>query len=139
STHMMFLTKAPFPIYQLQKGVGAAGRYAIVNVNGVIYFVTPSRRMKSTVDGKNFEVYPTNVDDLWDSINTTRVAFIVGQYYPNLDQIHWYVSTGSSSTNNGCIIWDLRRKAWLYHSTGFKANVACLAQNRRLFTGHYNG
>lgn len=139
STHLMPLTKAPFPTYQLQKGIGAAGQNAMVNVNGTIFFVTPSLRMLSTIDGRNFQPYPTDIDDIWDSINPTRVSFISGIYYPTLNQIHWFVSTGSSSTNNLCIIWDVTRKAWLKNPTGFKANVACLVRNKRLFTGHYNG
>lgn len=139
STYLMPLTKAPFPVYTLQSKIGAAGRYSWVFVNGTIYFITPTRRMKATSDGVNFVEFPEYVDDLWDSINTTRIQYIRGIYYEQLGQIHWYVSTGSSTTNNVCIIWDIMRKAWLYHPTGFKANTACLVQNRRLFTGHYNG
>lgn len=139
STHLMPLTKSPFPVYTLQTKIGAAGRHAWVNVNGTIYFITPSRRMKSTNDGVTFSDYPSAVDDLWNSVNSTRIQFIQGIYYPQREEIHWIVSTGSNSTNNASIIWDLKRKAWLYNPTGFKANVGCLVQNRRLFTGHYNG
>jgi hypothetical protein len=139
STHLMPLTSAPFGVYQLQRGIGAAGRRSIVNVNGEIFFITPSLRMKSTSDGRTFVDYPNAVNDLWNSVNTTRIPYIEGIYYPNLQQIVWMVSTGSSSTNNAAIIWDVRSKAWLYHPSGFKGNVACLVQNRRLFTGHYNG
>lgn len=139
STHFMPLTKAPFPVYTLQTKIGAAGRNAWVFVDGTVYFITPSRRMKSTTDGKTFTDYPAFVDDLWDTVNTTRIPYITGVYFPTLYQIHWFVSTGSNTTNNASIIWDLKSKAWLYNPTGFKANVACLVQNRRLFTGHYNG
>lgn len=139
STHMMILTKAPFPIYQLQKGTGACGPDAIVNVDGTVYFITPSRRMKSTTNGLNFENYPSHVDDLWDRVNSTRLAYIQGIYYEKLYQIHWLVSLDSGITNEATIIWDVRRKAWLFNSTGFKANRACLVQGRRLMTGHYNG
>ena len=139
STHLMPLTISPFPVYTLQTKVGSAGRYSWVMVDGTIYFITPSLRMKSTTDGVNFKDYPSSVDNLWDSVNSTRIANITGIYYPSLYQIHWFVSTGSSTTNNICIIWDIKNQAWLYHPTGFKANVSCLVQNRRLFTGHYNG
>lgn len=139
STYYMPLTKSPFPVYTLQSKIGACGRYAWVFVDGTIYFITPSRRMKSTRDGINFTDYSTSVDNLWDNVNTSRLANIYGIYYPTLYQIHWFVSEGSGTTNNASIIWDIRRKAWLYNPTGFKANVACRAQNRRLFTGHYNG
>lgn len=139
STHLMPLTKAPFPVYTLQTKIGAAGHYSWVYADGVIYFITPSRRMKATKNGTDFIDFPEDVDNIWDSVNPTRIEFIHGIYYPKLMQIHWFVSTGSSTTNNVSIIWDLHRKAWLYNPTGFKANTACLVQNRRLFTGHYNG
>lgn len=139
STHLMILTKAPFPIYQLQKGTGACGPDAIVNVNGTIYFITPSRRMKSTTDGINFQNYPSHVDDLWNRVSASRLQYTQGIYYENLYQIHWLVSLDSSTTHNASIIWDIRRQAWLYNPTGFTANKAAIAQGRRLFTGHYNG
>lgn len=139
STHYMFLSQPPFAIFQIQKGVGAAGPDAVVNVNGTIYFITPQGRMKSTTDGKTFEDYPNAVNDLWDGGNSSRIKFIHGIYYPSLYQIHWLNSMGSSTTHDNSIIWDLKRKAWLTHPTGFRANTACLVQDRRLFTGHYNG
>lgn len=139
STHLMILTKAPFPIYQLQKGIGVAGSYAAVNVRGMIYFISPSKRMYATSDGVNFIDFPTNINSLWDTVNSSRIEYIQGIYVPSLEQIHWYVSTGTSTTNNVCLVWDLQRKCWLYHPTGFAVNVPALVQNRRLFGGHYNG
>ena len=139
STHLMVLTRQPFPIYQLQKGVGVAGRYAYAYANGTTYIVTPGRRMKSTTDGVNFTDYPTSIDDIWDSINPNRITFIRGIYMDTLNWIVWIVSTGSNTTNNYAIIWDLKRECWLRATTGFKANVMAIVQNRRLFAGHYNG
>lgn len=139
STHLMITTRQPFPIYQLQKGVGIAGKNAWAQANGTIYFITPGLRMKSTIDGVNFTTYPNDINDIWDSINTNRIQYIQGVYYQPLEWIMWIVSTGSSTTNNYLIIWDLERKCFLRCTTGFKANVATLVQNRRLFMGHYNG
>jgi hypothetical protein len=139
STHVMNLTRSPFPVYQLQKGTGVCGRYGAVNVDGTIYFVTPSRRMKATSNGVTFQDFPDSIDPIWDRINTTRISYIYGIYHQREDQIHWYVSLDSAQTNNYCIIWDLKRKCWLVNSTGYKCNVACLAENRRLFAGHYDG
>lgn len=139
STHMMVLTRQPFPIYQLQKGVGIAGRYAIANANGTIFFVTPGLRMKSTQDGINFTDYPSSIDDIWDSINVNRIQYIQGIYYPAFNWIMWVVSTGSSTTNNLLIIWDIKRECFLRCTTGYKANLMTIVQNRRLFAGHYNG
>lgn len=139
STHLMVLTRAPFPVYQLQKGVGVAGRNAYAYANGTIYVVTPGLRMKSTTDGVNFQTYPNDINDIWDSINPNRVANIQGIYYQPLEWIMWIVSTGTSTTNNYLIIWDIQRKCFLRCTTGFKSNVLAMVQNRRLFAGHYNG
>jgi hypothetical protein len=139
STHLMVLTRQPFPIYQLQRGIGIAGKNAWAMANGVIYFITPGLRMKSTVDGVNFQTFPNDINDIWDTINTNRIQYIQGFYYQPLEWICWLVSTGSSTTNNYLIIWDLERKCFIRCTTGFKANVAAMVQNRRLFMGHYNG
>ncbi len=139
SSHLMVLTRQPFPIYQLQKGSGVAGRNAWCFANGTIYIVTPGLRMKSTTDGVNFQTYPNDINDIWDSINPNRVSNIQGIYYQALEWVMWVVSTGSSTTNNYLIIWDIERKCFLRASTGFKSNVLSMVQNRRLFAGHYDG
>lgn len=140
STHLMVLTRAPFPIYQLQHGIGIAGPRAYAYANGIIYFMTPGLRMKSTTDGINFTTYPNDINDIFDSINTsTRISFIQGIYYQPLEWIMWIVSTGSNTTNNYLIVWDIQRKCFLRCTKGFKANSIGLVQNRRLFMGHYDG
>lgn len=139
STHLMVLTRQPFPIFQLQKGVGIAGRNAWAYANGTIYFITPGLRLKSTTDGVNFQIYPDSVNTLFDSINPNRVQYIQGTYYPMQEWVVFVVSTGSSTTNNYAIIWDIQRKCFLRCTTGFKANVLTTIQNRRLFAGHYDG
>lgn len=139
STHLMVLTRAPFPIYQLQKGIGVVGPRAYAFANGVVYFITPGLRMKSTVDGVNFTTYPNDINDIFDSININRTAAIQGIYYQPLEWIMWVVSMGSSATNNYLIIWDIQRRCFLRSTTGFKANTLALIQNRRLFAGHYDG
>lgn len=139
SSHLLITTRAPFPTYQLQKGIGIAGKNAWAMANGTIYIVTPGLRMKSTTDGVNFTTYPNDINDIWDSINVNRIQYIQGTYYQPLEWIMWLVSTGSSTTNNYLIIWDIERKCFLRCTTGFKANVFTTVQNRRLFAGHYNG
>lgn len=139
STHLMVLTRQPFPIYQLQRGVGIAGKNAYAYANGTVYFITPGLIMKSTKDGVNFRDYPNKINDLWSSINVNRIPYIQGMYYPELDWIMWVVSTGSSTTNNYLLIWDLKKECFLRCSTGFKANILAMVQNKRLFAGHYNG
>lgn len=135
----MILTRQPFPVYQLQKGVGIAGKNAYAYANGVIYFITPGLRMKSTTDGVNFQTYPNDINDIWNSINPVRIPYIQGFYYQPLEWIMWVVSTGSNNANNYLIIWDIERKCFLRCTKGFKSNVMGLAQGRRLFAGHYDG
>jgi hypothetical protein len=139
STHMMITTTAPFPIYQLQKGIGAAGARSFAYANGVIYFITPGRRMKMTQDGMNFMDAPNDINDIWDTINPTRIPYIQGIYYQALEWIMWFVSIGTSTTNNTAIIWDIQHKCFLRCTTGFKCNAIFQVQNRRLFAGHYDG
>lgn len=139
SSHLMVTTRAPFPIYQLQKGVGIAGPNAWAFANGTIYLITPGKRMRSTSDGVNFDIYPNDINDIFDSINSSRVGFIQGTYYAGLEWIVFAVSTGTSTTNNYLIIWDIRHKCFLRCTTGFKVNVFATIQNRRLFAGHYDG
>jgi len=139
STHKFLLDAAPFPLFQLQKGVGAAGSRSYVVVDGVIYFITPARRMKATTDGAQFISFPRAVDDKWDNINTSRIAQIVGAYDRRFQQIRWYFSDGSSTTNNRCIVWDLAQKTWLQRTTGANVNTVALVQNRRIFSGNYDG
>jgi hypothetical protein len=139
STHLMILSSAPFPIYQLQRGVGIAGRYAWAYADGVIYFMTPGRRMLSTSDGINFDIYPNDINDIWDSINVNRIANVQASFYRPLEWVIFSVSTGSSTTNNYLIVWDRRHKCFLRCTKGFKSNVFALVQNRRMFAGHYDG
>lgn len=139
STHKVLLDTAPFPVIPIQKGTGAAGRWSFVVVDGVIYFITPGKRMRATTDGNTFVDFPNYIDDVWDSINSARVPYIQGFYYERLRQIHWLVSLSSATTNHYSIIWDLRYKCWLRHPTGFDANVPALVQGRDFYCGHYDG
>lgn len=146
SIHDMVIRSSPFPLFPLFRGVGAVSKEAIVNVDGMLYFLTPEPRMKAT-DGVN--VYdssnkgPTGItdfiNDVWDGLNKSRLQYAKGIYYPKLKQIMWFVSNGSATTHDLCIIWDLERKAWLRHTTGYKMNAAAILQDRLLYVGAYDG
>lgn len=145
SIHDLLIRTSPFPLYPLFRGVGAVSKEAIVNVDGMIYFLTPEPRMKAT-DGVN--IYdssnkgPTgitdSIDDVWDGLVKSRLSSAHGIYYPKLKQIMWFV-TSTGTTHNLCLIWDLERKAWLRHTTGYKMNVAAILQDRLLYAGAYDG
>lgn len=138
SIHDLIITNAPFPVFSLFKGVGAISKRAIVNVDDMIYFITPQARMKAT-DGTKIYSFPDTIDNLWDSLNPSRLQYIHGQYYPKLRQIWWFCSTTSSTTHNYCIIWDLDRKAWLRNPTGFKMNSSVIAVDTTAYAGAYDG
>jgi hypothetical protein len=140
SVHQFLTNSAPFPYFPLFKGVGAVGNKAIVVADGIAYFITPQARMKSS-DGSTVTVYPDKIDDVWDSLNKSRLQYIVGKRYTGIgfDHLIWLCSSGSSTTNNLAIVWDLVNKCWLQHTTGYKANAMAKTQSGVLYTGHYNG
>jgi len=140
SIHQFVTRTPPFPYFPLFKGVGAVGKNAIVVADGVAYFITPRARMKAT-DGSTIMEFPDTIDDIWDGLNISRLQYIQGVRYTGegIDHIIWMCSNGSSSTNNLAVVWDLKNKCWLQHTTGYKANVATKTQYGTLYTGHYNG
>lgn len=138
SVHMLNIRIAPFPLYPLFTGVGAISKRGIVNVDGVVYFITSEPRMKAT-DGTNVISFPDSIDDIWDGLNKSRLNYIHGIHNRRLRQIWWFVSNESSTTNNLCIVWDLERKCWLRHTTGYKMNVSEFTADRVIYCGAYDG
>lgn len=138
SIHDMVLTASPFPVFPLFKGVGAASKRGIVEVDGALYFITPQPRMKAT-DGTRVEDFPDTINPLWDSLNPNRLKYIQGIYDRRRRLILWFCSNSSSSTNDICIAWDLNRKCWLQFTTGHKMNAAATMSDRTIYAGAYNG
>jgi hypothetical protein len=138
SIHDLVITSAPFPLYPLFKNVGAVSPRGIVEVDGMVYFITPEPEMKAT-DGSKIYSFPDIIDDVFSGLNTARLKYLHGTYYKSLGQIWWVVSDGSSATHDLCIVWDIARQAWLKHTTGFKMNCSCIAQDRRPFMAAYDG
>ena len=140
SVHRLVGRTAPFPIFPLFKDVGAVGKHAIVVADGVCYFITPRARMKAT-DGAQIQVFPDDIDNIWDGLNKSRLQYIQGIRYTGqgFDHLVWHCSSGSSTTNDLAIIWDLSNKCWLQHTTGYKSNVIAKTQNGSLYAGHYDG
>lgn len=136
--HDLVVTTAPFPVFQLFKGVGAVSKNAIVAAEGKIYFMTLEPRMKAT-DGTSIFSFPDSIDPILDSLNASRLKYIQGIYYPRLRQIWWICSYGTATTNNYCIVWDLSRECWLKNTTGYKMNCVCLAANKSAYAGNYAG
>lgn len=139
SIYNLGIKAAPFPLFgPIFRDVGAVSKRGIVNVDGMVYFITPEPRMKAT-DGTRIIDFPDTIDNVFDSLNGSRLKHIHGIYYKRLNQIMWFCSSAGSSTHDLCLIWDLKRKCWLRHVTGYKMNVSCIAQDRILYTGATDG
>ena len=139
STYQMVISSAPFPVYSLYDSVGAAGKKAIVNVDGKVYFITSDGEMKAT-DGETLESFPPFADNLWSSIPSSRYPYIVGfrQKGRDYDWLVWCV-TLSGTTNNAAIIWDLSNKCWLQCTTGYKMNAVGQDTFGNVYLGGYLG
>lgn len=137
SIHNLVIRTSPFPLFPLFRNVGAVSKRGIVTVDGITYFITPQPRMKAT-DGTKIIDFPDTIDNVWDGLTKNRLQYIHGVYYPKYRQIMWFCSN-SSSTHNYCIIWDLNRKCWLRHTTGYSMNTSIIAQDYLLYAGAYNG
>jgi len=139
SVNQMVIASAPFPVYSLFDTVGAVGKRAIVNVDGNVFFIAKNKKMYST-DGENIQEYPDVADDLWSSVQASRMPYINGfrQQGTDYDWLVWTVST-AGSTNNIAIIWDLQNKCWLRCTTGYKMNVATMAPTGDIYMGGYDG
>ncbi len=132
----------PFAVFNLFEGIGCAGRHSLVSVDGLVYFMTPDRRMAVT-DGKSIQTDKDipefgNADDLWASVVSSRYKYTYGFRHSgdNFDWIVWLVTT-TGTTHNAAIIWDLRNKCWLRCSTGFPVNCATHLPDRATYVGAY--
>jgi hypothetical protein len=138
SIHELIARTPPFPVFPKFRGTGAVSKRGIVNAGDMIYFVTPEPRMKAT-DGYKIYDFPDTINDVWDGLNKSRLTYIQGFFYPKLNQIWWVCSNGSATTNNYNIIWDINRKCWLRHTSGFGMNCVAMMQDRIPYGGAYDG
>ncbi len=137
STYQMVISSAPFPVYSLFDNVGCAGKNAVVNIDGEVYFVSPKKRMYST-NGETFKEYPKNADDLWNSVDASAIAYTEGfrQKGTDYDWLVWIVTISSTKR---AIIWDLENKCWLRCTTGYKMNTAGYDNLSRVYLGGPDG
>lgn len=138
SIHDLVIRNDPFPLFPLFRHTGAASKRGIVNVDGIIYYVTPEPRLKATDGTKVFD-FPDIIDDVWDGLNKARLKFLHMIHNKRLGQIIIFVSDGASTTHDLAIIWDIRRKAWLRHKTGYDMMTSVIAQDRVLYGGGTDG
>jgi len=139
SVHQMVISSAPFPVYSLFDNVGTPGKTSVVNVDGIVYFITSRGEMRST-NGETITEYPPLADDLWNSVQPSQYKNIVGFRESNTDKdwLVWCVST-TGTTNDVAIIWDLQNQCWLRCTTGYAANVAGQDDVSNVYLGSYTG
>lgn len=139
SIHHMLTQASPFPRFPLFKNTGAVGPHAVVVHDGVAYYVDQDKRMKAT-NGTQPVTFPSDMDDVWDSINTSYLEHTVGFHYKsdNHEFIGWLVATDDSTDHDTCILWDLNKKSWWRYTTGYHANVVTQTDDRRIYMGHYD-
>jgi len=144
SIHQVVGRTDPFAVFPLFSNVGAAGRGCAVEAEGLVYFVTPDKKMLIT-DGT--KIYSDKeipalgfAQDLWDSVVTSRLYLTLGFRHrgKDFDWIVWICSTGGSSTHNSAIIWDRINSCWLYCSTGFNANAVATLPGVGSYIGGYS-
>jgi hypothetical protein len=140
SIHQMVGRSSPFPFFPVHYNIGAISRRAIVVVDGVAYFVSPKARAYVT-DGVSCKELSPDINDIWDSLNTSRLRYIEGFYMegPQFRWIVWMCSTGANTTNNYAIIWDLNNRCWLRRTTGLNGNIAFSTQAGTVYMGAYDG
>lgn len=144
STHLVTGRVSPFSTFRLFD-VGCCGKSAHVNVDGLVYFITPQKRMLITdgshlIDNKELPQL-NNIDDMWDGVNSDRLKYIRGTVVKGKDfhWIIWSVTYGTGTQNNYGFIWDLLNKCWLIAPTGLGSNAFALAQDgRSLYKGGYD-
>lgn len=137
STYQMVISSAPFPVYTLFDSVGCVGKNAAVNVDGIVYFVTSQKRMKST-NGETITDYPTEADDLWNGIDTSALQYTEGVRQKGADY-DWLVWTVTISGTKRAIVWDLLNQCWLRNTTGYKMNTLTRIEDGRVFMGGTDG
>lgn len=145
SIHKMITRTAPFPVYPLFRNIGAAGKHAIVTVDGIAYFITQDARMAITDGSQIIDVKTiprlNDVNNLWDGLNKSRLSSIYGILYEGLDFRHivWTATDGAGTTNDIALVWDLDHGSWLHYPKGYAANVMATTKRGKLYGGHYDG
>ena len=139
SVHQMVISSAPFPGYSLFDTIGSAGHYCSYNIDGIVYFLGTDKRMYST-NGETITEYPDLADNVWDTVLTTRLPYVIGFLQSGSDY-SWMVwlTCSSGSTNNLAIIFDLKNKCWLQCTKGYNFNIAGFDESGNVYLGGYNG
>lgn len=136
---------APFGVINIGD-VGAVSRDAIVNIDipgigsGLIYWGIDNKIR--FFDGNQSVDIADHIQPTLDGINRSRAKHIQAVNYPELNQVWFSVSYGSSTTQDKVIIYDYHNKAFLVHDN-IDANALGIledsSENKLLCTGGYAG
>ncbi len=137
SIHELVLNSSPFPLFPLFSKVGAISSRAILDIDGVCYFITPQARMKAT-DGTSIVEFPDVINTVWDGLNKSRLPYIQGVYDKVRRLVLWFCSDADSQVNNIVIIWDLVNKVWNKFTSGHEMNAAMVMRDTVLYGGGYD-
>ncbi len=115
----------PFSVFEIFRGVGCVGPDAVVNVDGMVYFITPKGQMRITDGNKIYDEKDipklADADDLWQAVPEGRRYFIKGSRVKGtgFDHLVWLTSS-AIGTPDIAIVWDLINKCWLKMANGYK-------------------
>lgn len=138
SIYQMITTSAPFPIFSLFDTVGTINKDTIINVDGMVYFLTSKFQLYAT-DGNTTQLVSDKADDLLSAMAGTSTALIRGFRQKGKDY-DWVVFTGATQSGGApvmAVAWDLINKCWLKHTRGYTGQTTHI---ERVTTGaHYVG
>ena len=144
SVHQIVGRTDPFAVFPLFNTVGCAGRSCAVEAEGLVYFLTPDRRMLITdgtqIFGEKDIPELGNAKDLFDGLSTSRFYLTLGFRHQgkDFDWIVWMTSSSGSSTHDIAIIWDRINSCWLKCTTGFNGNAVTTYSSIGTYIAGYN-
>ncbi len=144
SVHQIVGRTDPFAVFPLFEGVGAAGRGCAVSAEGLVYFITPDKRMLITDGSKIYSEKDIPAlgfaKDLLNGISSSRLYLTLGFRHKgrDFDWIVWMCSKGASSTHDYALIWDRINSCWLQCTTGFNGNAFATLESEGTYIGGYS-
>lgn len=116
----------PFGRYLVDNSVGAESTHSIVNAKGATYFAGKQGFYRIRDAHRPAEYIGWPIEDYWNDLNPARTPNIVGfERGEPWNEIVWLVSTGTNTTNNAAIVYNIELDAW----TIFEQSSGALAFN----------
>jgi len=101
-----------FRFERINDKIGASAGHSVVVANGVVYFFGGDNRFYACDGTNHAPEISANIPDLCDAINSDERELIYGTYQEGLNRIVWLVPTGTSTTCNEMLIYDLETQGW---------------------------